>query len=155
MRLFAIAWTVAHQAPLSGAIIYRLTAFPENLQKSFKEKDHTRHQDTVGSSWRSPEANEWGSQWMMYGCLPGSGPFGFQIWRSGPTTHHCSPGQAEWETTCALIKMLPSHVLDLWVRSGFRAPRCFSVWWVCRQGDLLLKTTGWQGPLIFYVPKPL
>ena len=34
---------------------------------------------------------------MMYGCLPGSRPFGFQIWQLGPTTHHCSPRQM----TCA------------------------------------------------------
>ena len=80
VQLLATAWTVARQAPLSIAIIYRLTAFPENLQKAFKEKDHTRHQDIVSAAAEGylKPMNEEGNVCLVLGLLvfksDGQGP---------------------------------------------------------------------------------
>lgn len=74
----------------------RPTAFLGNLQKLFKQKDHTRHQDVVSA------AAEGYLAWMMYGCYPGSGPFGFEIWWSGAQDTSLQPRAGwAWDDLCS------------------------------------------------------
>lgn len=79
---------------------------------------------------------------IMYGCYPDAGPFGAETWWSGTqdTLQGSNPGQAECERPVFLYSC-SQHTLDPQASSSLSAfSWCFWAWWVCPQGDLLLKT---------------
>lgn len=91
------------QAPVNRPITatYRLTAFPGNLQKLYKLRDHMKNQDSLSAAAEGYLA-------IMYGCYPDAGPFGAETGWSGAqdTSQGSNPGQAERERACLLVQLI-------------------------------------------------